>query len=144
VLVDADPRGKGILAAFGERSPMEGLLEALETGAEPHKYVVQFPLGEMDVVPLGIRGSNAAELIASDHMGDFVRGLRTAYGDWAIIIDGSSVLKSGADPLTLAQLVDGVVLVVRAGQANEEEVSRVTEMIGRDRLLGVVLNDAKV
>ncbi|RMG17778.1 MAG: hypothetical protein D6731_03415 [Planctomycetota bacterium] len=143
VLVDADPRGRGVLAAFGERSPMEGLLEALETGKPPHEVVVQFPLGNMDVVPLGIRGSNAAELIASDRMGEFLRSLTTLYPRWPIVIDGSAVLRSGADPLTLSELVEGVVLVVRAGRATEDEVSRVADMIGRERLLGVVLNDAE-
>ncbi len=142
VLVDADPRGAGVLRAFGERSPMEGLLEALETGAEPRSCAVQFNLGQMDVVPLGIRGSNAAELIASDHMADFLRGLRVNYPDWPIIVDGSSILHS-ADPLVLAQHVDGVVLVVRAGGPQEDEVQRVAELVGRQRLLGVVLNDAK-
>jgi Mrp family chromosome partitioning ATPase len=143
VLVDADPRGRGVLKALGEGSPMEGLLEALETGKDPADATVQFPkLGEMEVVPLGIRGSNAAELIASDHMGDFIRGLQTAFPDWSIIVDGSAALTS-ADPLVLAQHVDGVVLVVRAAQTADQEVSRVADLIGRRRLLGVVLNDAR-
>jgi protein-tyrosine kinase len=141
VLVDADPRGGGILRAFGERSQMEGLLEALETGAEPSKFVVQFSLGRLDVIPLGIVGSNAAELIASDMMADFLNSLRQLYPDWVIIVDGSSVLHS-ADPLALANAVDGVVLVVRAGQTPEDEVSRATELLDRKKILGVVLNDA--
>ena len=43
----------------------------------------------------------------------------------------------------LASLVDGVVLVVRAGGPQEDDVQRVTELLGRKRLLGVVLNDAR-
>ena len=120
---------------------MEGLLEALETGAEPSKFVVQFSLGRLDVIPLGIVGSNAAELIASDMMADFLNSLRQLYPDWVIIVDGSSVLHS-ADPLALANAVDGVVLVVRAGQTPEDEVSRATELLDRKKILGVVLNDA--
>jgi Mrp family chromosome partitioning ATPase len=47
-----------------------------------------------------------------------------------------------ADPLALANAVDGVVLVVRAGQTPEDEVSRATELLDRKKILGVVLNDA--
>ena len=39
--------------------------------------------------------------------------------------------------------LDGVVLVVRAAHTVDQEVARVTELIGRKRLLGVVLNDAR-
>ena len=143
VLVDADPRGGGVLRAFGQRTNREGLLEALQTRGDPTNYVLQFNLGTLDVIPLGIRGSDAAELIASDRMGDFVESLRQCYSDSVIILDGSAVLTS-ADPLVLAREVDGVVLVVRAGHTSRDEVRRVMELLGPDNVLGVVLNDTAV
>lgn len=141
VLVDADPRGRGVLRAFGQRATAEGLLESLQTSKDPAEYVMQFSLGALDVVPLGVPSSDAAELIASDRMGAALDSLRGTYADSTIIVDGSAVLHS-ADPLVLARLVDGVVLVVRAGVTPRHEVQRVLDLLGPDRVLGVVLNDA--
>jgi protein-tyrosine kinase len=141
VLVDADPRGRGVLRSFGLRQRMEGLLEALQTHQDPTRSVVQFALGNLDVVPLGIPGSDAAELVASERMASFLARTREAFPTAVVIVDGSSVLHA-ADPLVLARNVDGVVLVARAGQTPREEVRRAVELLGPGRVLGVVLNGA--
>lgn len=145
VLVDADPRGRGLLRSFGVLTRTEGLLEALRGGEgvsqEPRDYVLQFSLGALDVVPLGIPGSDAAELLASERMGTFLSRLKDAYPNAVIIVDASAVLHA-ADPLVLARSVDGVVLVARADRTAREDVRRAMEMLGPRRVLGLVLNDA--
>lgn len=145
VLVDADPRGRGVLHHFGVRVRNEGLLEALRSESvsspDPRDFVMQFSLGTLDVVPLGIPGSDAAELLASDRMGVFLGRLRDTYPGAAIIVDASSLLHA-ADPLVLARGVDGVVLVVRADRTPRDEVRRAIEMLGPRRVLGLVLNDS--
>ncbi|MGE0709002.1 MAG: CpsD/CapB family tyrosine-protein kinase [Planctomycetota bacterium] len=143
LLIDADARGRGVLRAFGQRATTDGLLEALQTGQDPERFVVRFALKELDVVPLGLRGSDAIELIASDRMGAFVDRVRGLYPRHSILIDSSPVLGS-ADPLVLSRMVDAVVLVVRAGVTPREDVERALDLIGRQRVLGVVLNDAAV
>lgn len=141
VLVNADPRGRGILPAFGQRTPAEGLLEALSTDRDPTRFVVRLRLKELDVIPLGLRGSNAAELIASDSMRTFIENLRRVYPRQSILIDGSSVL-GAADPLALARMVDKVLLVVRARKTSKADVEQAVRLIGKSRLAGIVLNDA--
>lgn len=145
VLVDADPRGRGLLRSFGVLTRTEGLLEALRGGEgvsqEPRDYVLQFSLGALDVVPLGIPGSDAAELLASERMGTFLTRLKDGYPNAVIIVDASAVLHA-ADPLVLARSVDGVVLVARADRTARDDVRRAVEMLGSKRLLGLVLNDA--
>ncbi|MBL4847806.1 MAG: CpsD/CapB family tyrosine-protein kinase [Planctomycetes bacterium] len=140
VLVNADPRGRGILRAFGQRAPTDGLLEALSTDSDPSRYVVRLRLNELDVIPLGLRGSNAAELIASDSMRTFIDNLRRVYPRQSILIDGSSVL-GAADPLALARMVDKVLLVVRARKTSKTDIEQAIRLIGRSRLAGIVLND---
>jgi Mrp family chromosome partitioning ATPase len=141
VLINADPRGRGILPAFGQRTPTEGLLEALSTDRDPTRFVVRLRLKELDVIPLGLRGSNAAELIASDSMRTFIENLRRVYPRQSILIDGSSVL-GAADPLALARMVDKVLLVVRARKTSKADVEQAVRLIGKSRLAGIVLNDA--
>lgn len=145
VLVDADPRGRGVLHLFGVRVRNEGLLEALRADSvgapDPRDFVLQFSLGTLDVVPLGIPGSDAAELLASDRMVAFLGRLRDTYPSAAIIVDTSSVLHA-ADPLVLARGVDGVVLVARADRTPRDEVRRAIDILGPKRVLGLVLNDS--
>jgi Mrp family chromosome partitioning ATPase len=47
------------------------------------------------------------------------------------------------DAHLLSSLVDGAVLVVRANSTPHEMVKRTTDIIGRNRVLGVVLNQAE-
>lgn len=137
LLVDADPRGRGVLRAFGQRQQFDGLLEALAAQRELSEYVVGFNLGTLDVVPLGLPGSDAVELLASSRMADFVASLRQAYTSSVVIIDACSLLHAA-----LAPLVDGVIVVVRAGKTRREDVARTLEDLTPSKVLGVVLNDA--
>jgi len=143
LLIDADTRGRGVMRAFGQRSTSEGLLEALAGGHDPERYIVRFNMKELDVVPLGLRGSESIELIASESMRTFLDKTRALYPRETILIDSSPLLES-ADPQALVRLVDAVVLVVRAGVTPRADVQRAVDLIGRDRLAGVVLNDALV
>ena len=56
-----------------------------------------------------------------------------------VIVDMAAVLPV-TDSRILANMVDGIVMVVRAGVTPREIVSRAIEMIGSERVLGVVLN----
>jgi receptor protein-tyrosine kinase len=58
-----------------------------------------------------------------------------------VIIDAPAVLPL-ADLGILAPLADRVVLVVRAGQTTKPAIADAVASIGRERLLGIVLNDA--
>ena len=119
------------------------MLEALAGGHDPERYIVRFNMKELDVVPLGLRGSESIELIASESMRTFLDKTRALYPRETILIDSSPLLES-ADPQALVRLVDAVVLVVRAGVTPRADVQRAVDLIGRDRLAGVVLNDALV
>lgn len=141
LLVEADPRGGDLFRTFGLRMKAEGLLEALESGKDPSSFILQFKLGMLDVLPLGVPGSDAAELISSDRIGEVVRGLVQRYPHSVIIIDGSSVLHA-PDPLVLARHVDGVVLVVRADVTPREQIERARDLLGPENVIGVVLNQA--
>ena len=58
--------------------------------------------------------------------------------DWVIIDTPPVGLLPDAN--LLAAMVDGVVLVVKAGSTPYDLVKRAVDAIGRDRMLGVVLN----
>ena len=72
-----------------------------------------------------------------------VEALVVAVGTGAVDDDVGKVgVGVGAGGEGVAVIGDGVVLVVKAESTSYEMVSRAVDLLGRDRLMGVVLNRA--
>jgi succinoglycan biosynthesis transport protein ExoP len=75
--------------------------------------------------------------VRSPRLGEVVSTLKLS-NDF-IVLDMSPVLPV-ADTKSVAKMLDGVVMVVRAGVTPREIVSRAIDAVGNDKVLGVVLN----
>jgi capsular exopolysaccharide synthesis family protein len=138
-LVDTDMRRPSVYWRLG-LSEKKGLSEFL-TGLEPLDEVIQKhkTLSTLDVIPSGICPPLPADLLASDQMKRFVEVLRERYE--YVIFDSPPAL-SVTDPLIVASLADGLVLVIRQGYCTRAMLSRVSEIF-RDvsvKVYGFVLN----
>jgi protein-tyrosine kinase len=60
-----------------------------------------------------------------------------------ILIDAPPILDS-ADAQRIASIVDGTVMVTRAGRTNHTDVTAALKLIPKERRLGIVLNEARV
>jgi len=139
VLVDTDMRRPSVYWRLG-LSDQKGLSEFL-TGLEPLDRVIQThkTLSSLDVIPSGICPPLPADLLASDQMKSFVEELRQRYE--YVIFDSPPAL-SVTDPLIVASLSDGLVLVIRQGYCTRAMISRAGEIF-RDvgiKVYGFVLN----
>ncbi len=136
LLVDANLRAPRIHVLL-QTSAGAGLAACLGAAAPPSLPVVGL-MDTLALLPAGAAGADPG-LIASDAMRHLLAGTRGKY-DW-VVLDGASV---NAQPETagLAAIVDGVVLVVRADETPGRTVSEAVDAIGRERVLGVVLNQA--
>ena len=139
VLVDTDMRRPSVYWRLG-LTDQKGLSEFL-TGLEPLDRVIQThkTLSTLDVIPSGICPPLPADLLASDQMKTFVEDLRQRYE--YVIFDSPPAL-SVTDPLIVASLSDGLVLVIRQGYCTRAMISRVGEVF-RDvgvKVYGFVLN----
>ena len=139
VLVDTDMRRPSVYWRLG-LSGKKGLSEFL-TGLEPLDSVIQThkTLSTLDVIPSGICPPLPADLLASDQMKKFVEVLRERYE--YVIFDSPPAL-SVSDPLIVASLSDGLVLVIRQGYCTRAMLSRVGEVF-KDvgiKVYGFVLN----
>jgi capsular exopolysaccharide synthesis family protein len=139
VLVDTDMRRPSVYWRLG-LSDKKGLSEFL-TGLESLDSVIQThkTLTTMDVISSGICPPLPADLLASDQMKNFVQVLRERY-DY-VIFDSPPAL-SVTDPLIVASLADGLVLVIRQGYCTRAMLGRVGEIF-RDvgvKVYGFVLN----
>jgi Mrp family chromosome partitioning ATPase len=74
-------------------------------------------------------------------MKSLLKEIRLKFPGYQVIIDTSPVL-STSDPLVLAQQVDNIVMVVRAGATPRECLSEAIKSLGSDRVKGIILNGA--
>ena len=140
LLVDCDMRKPKVHKTLGLRLKA-GLAEVL-TGQVPLDQTVLKVEG-MNLEVLGIRGkpSNPSELLGSAAMRDLVEEVAQRYD--RVIFDTPATL-GVPDAKAVAELCDGIVMVVRAEYTTQQDVEAALEILDRSRLLGLVLNGAAV
>lgn len=137
LLIDADLRRPELHNVF-RIDNSSGLSEGL-TSVEEHKLRVRQVSQRLAILPAGKASSDPMAGLTSDRMRRLIDEARHAF-DWVIIDTPPVGLLSDAN--LLAAMVDGAVIVVKAGSTPYDLVRRAIDAIGRERTLGVVLNRA--
>ena len=104
------------------------------------KLVLRQVSPRLSVLPAGRPTSDPMAAFTSERMRQLLAEARETF-DWVIIDTPPLMLLPDAH--LLSALVDGAVLVVRANTTPHELVKRAVEIIGRNRIAGVVLNQAE-
>jgi capsular exopolysaccharide synthesis family protein len=138
VIVEADLRKPSLQHLFGLPSG-PGLAEYLSGAAELKDAMKFLPDHNVTVVPAGATPINPAELLGSTGMRRLLDHLRTRFD--RVILDTPPVLPL-ADVAILAPLVDGSLMVVRAGFTPKPAIENALRAFDSSRLLGVVLNES--
>jgi capsular exopolysaccharide synthesis family protein len=135
LLVDADLRRPTVQRVFG-LPPIGGLNEGLKLPAD-HAMAVTRISEQLFVLPAGRPEADPMSGLTSNRMRRLITQAAGAF-EWVIIDTPPVGLLPDAS--LLADFVDGVLLVVRAGKAPFALVKRTVEAISHDRILGVVMN----
>jgi capsular exopolysaccharide synthesis family protein len=138
LLVDANFRRPGILQVFPQADKV-GLAEALSGQTRWEQSVQDTQVENLSIMASGPLPPNPAELLGSDLAKTIVAEMGAKYDQ--VIIDGPPLLLM-ADASVMAAMVDGVVLVVRAGANTYGIVQRCRDTLNRigAHTMGVVLN----
>jgi succinoglycan biosynthesis transport protein ExoP len=139
LLIDSDLRRPSVHLRFriGNKIGLTSVLTGKSLLEEAIVPVSGVP--SLHVLPAGPIAPMPAELLGSLQMQRLVESLRSSYD--FILIDTPPVL-TVTDAAVLVSVSDGVVLVLRYGQASRNVVARASEILLRSgaHLLGVVLN----
>jgi exopolysaccharide/PEP-CTERM locus tyrosine autokinase len=138
LMVDCDLRRPSLQGLFGLNHP-KGLTEYLGGEKNISDVIYSTGLHKLSIIPAGSIPENPAELISSEKMADMMEELTNRYSDRLILLD-TPPFHAAAETLVLSQLVDKVVLVIRWGKAGRENVKKMIEHIGREKIIGVVFN----
>jgi len=142
VLVDGDLRRPGIQLEKTKKG--KGLSNYLSDGIPLSEILINSEIEKLQIIPAGSSTRKSSELIRSKKMGellDFLKG----FGDHTYIVIDSPPIMATPDPSLLSKMVDGIILVVRAGYTSRESVQDAIKSIDRQKIIGVVFNqvDAK-
>lgn len=138
LLIDADLRRPSLHEVFGLQ-PSPGLTDGLGASDE-RKLSLHHVSQTLTVLTAGVPTSDPMALLASERMRRLIDEARETF-EWVIV--DTPPLGILADANLLSDLADGAVLVVRAESTPYDVVQRTAALLGRDRLLGVVLNRAR-
>ena len=135
LLVDADLRRPSVHQLFALPS-LSGLSDGLRS-VEDRKLTLVEVSTRLTVLPAGRPDPDPMSVLTSSRMQYVLDEAREKF-DWVIVDTPPVGLMPDAH--LLAAMVDGAVLIVGAGMSPHRTVAKAAEVIGRDRILGVVLN----
>ncbi|MEO5823101.1 MAG: CpsD/CapB family tyrosine-protein kinase [Vicinamibacteraceae bacterium] len=138
LLIDSDLRNSRLHECLGiPREP--GLSDVLAGQASLEDALVSLSEYRVIVLPAGSPHGRPTELLSSEPMRRLVENLGRRFD--RVVMDSTAA--HFADAGVLEPLVDGVLLVVRAGRTSRPAVGRALGLVPRAKLLGLVLNDSR-
>ena len=138
LLVDGDLRRPSVHRLFGI-SETPGLSDVLMGGATLDEALVAVPDHRLTVLPSGVIPTHPAELLGSAAMRRVLDTLRSRFD--RILVDMPPVAPL-ADVAIASPMMDGVLMIVRAGVTPKPAIERALSGLDMSKVLGLVLNDA--
>ena len=135
VLVDADLRCPRVHEML-DSAPIHGLNEALKA-AQPGPLILTTVSPRLSILPAGQADPDPMGQLTGPRMASLLAELAQKF-DWVVIDTSPVVLLPDAN--LLAGMVDGAVIVIRAGRTSYDLVERAIQTLGRKRILGLILN----
>lgn len=142
LLIDADLRKPTVHYTFRTENHI-GLSNVLTRQSSLEEAVTVTAQDKLWVLPSGPIPPNPSELLGSKGMKTLLEQAKEEYD--VIILDTPPVL-AVTDAQVLANLADGVVLVVSSGKTETDAAKKAKELLesAKAKILGVVLNNKKV
>lgn len=143
LLIDCDLRKPVQHKVFG-LSNLQGITSLLVDHSLSLEELPQYAeISNLHVLPCGPIPPNPAELLGSQRMSSL---LQEALGKYDLILLDTPPIISVTDSAVLSSMVDGVILVVGAGQADKNMVKKAYGLLEnvKARVLGVVMNKVQI
>lgn len=135
LVIDADLRRTRLHTLLGA-PPTPGLTDYLRGEADEMRVIQCGPEGTC-LIPGGTESSNPSELLSNGRIRTLLDRVASAF-DWVIL--DSPPCSPVADASVLAEICDGILLVVRAGLTPFAMVQRTQQKLAGRNVVGVVLN----
>ncbi len=141
LLVDCDFTGQDIHRYLGIQSNAS-LVDYFVDDVPLNELIIWPGIEKLSLISGNRTVTDSSELLSSPLMKKVVAEMKNRYEDRYVLFDAPPVLEH-ADAISMAPLVDGVIMVVEAGRTSKRDVQRAVDMIPREKFLGFVLNRQK-
>jgi len=135
-LIDLGLTGESVLQRLGTSADGAGIVHVLEGINQTYPMLRLRDFEELTVIPAGKVPSNAARIARSPRMEEVLESVRRMFD--LILIDMPAIATHNARPM--AAHMDGIVMIARAGVTPQDVITNAMDHIGREKVLGVVLN----
>jgi polysaccharide biosynthesis transport protein len=143
LLIDSDLRKPRIHKVFGLNN-LSGLSTYLAGATPDITAVFKNPMINLTVIPSGPTPPNPSELLGSNRMNELLKILNEKFD---LIIWDSPPLMTVTDSLILSRILDGTIIVTRAGKTTYDIVRRGLKLLQGNReslidarVLGLIIN----
>lgn len=119
-----------------------GLSEYLMGTAELSDILINPEIERLVILPGSRPFVHSAEILSSPRMVQLILELRNRYEDRITLLDMPPLFACD-DVLAFLPHLDAVLLVVEEGKTSKDEVQRAEQLLGQDKILGVVLNKSE-
>jgi len=141
ILVDGDLRRPGIHLEKSQSA--KGLSNYLSDGVPLSEILIDSQIEKLRIILAGASTRKSSELIRSRKMGELLQTLRESGENTYIVVDSPPIMAT-PDPTLLSTMVDGIILVIRAGYTSRESVQSAIKSIDRQKIIGVIFNQLDV
>jgi capsular exopolysaccharide synthesis family protein len=136
LIIDADLRRARLHVPLGAPSA-PGLTDYLRGEADEMSIIQHGPEGNLCLIPGGNEITNPSELLSNGRLKKLLDRLAPIF-DW-VLLDSPPCIPV-ADASILADLCDGVILVVKAASTPSEIAQRACQELSGRNVVGIVLN----
>lgn len=139
LLIDLDLRRGTLKDVFGIET--DGGIRSYLEDEQAHSVLTAYcPAGEKLMIVPNLPGNiRSAEVLAGQRMSELMRAIRASSDRNFYLFDLPPVYAND-DAATIVEQLDGYIFIVEEGKSTQQEVESAVELLGHDRLAGVVLN----
>jgi Mrp family chromosome partitioning ATPase len=135
-LIDLGLTGESVLQRLGAVAQGSGIIDALEGTNQTFPMWRIRDFEELTIIPAGKTPANPARIARSPRLEEALESARRMFD--LILIDMPAISTHNARPMV--EYMDGLVMIARAGVTPQDVITNAMDHIGREKVLGVVLN----
>jgi capsular exopolysaccharide synthesis family protein len=139
LLIESDFRSPSISSSYLSMGRLSGLVDVIKGEADIRSAISRFEDTRLYLLPARTSVKNSSMLIDSQSMRSV---LERAKSDFDYVIVDSPPILPLVDMNILSRMVDGVLLVVKAGATPKDLVSKAVNSLPNRNISGVILNGA--
>jgi polysaccharide biosynthesis transport protein len=139
LLIEGDFKNPSLRTYLGLDTPVS-LMEVILNQADLASSLINFGHSNLTLLTCGHNAKNSASLLSSQEFSNILARLRERYE--LILIDSPPILSLPDMPI-IEQMVDTILLVVRAEMTPKDAVTMGIDSLGTQKLLGIIFNGVK-